>query len=201
MTDSVQTATAGLALGLPEGKSRVLLQFNKLSGAFTTAISYVDPATLNNDHYVYVEAEYDFENDLVEGKYPDFKIIHRFEAKPKILERELEEALRQKITKRYPVIKQVNTLSHAITAVAEVVQRQLAEPDEKLAEAVEALLEMRDYIAEVRQAHDNRVAFYQQTDEVEFISNEDLDKVFEEQLEGGLHEVYGPREIKGGSVF
>lgn len=201
MTDNVQTATGGLALGLPEGKSRVLLQFNKLSGAFTTAISYVDPATLNNDHFVYVEAEYDFENDLVEGKYPDFKIIHRFEAKPKVLEREMETALRQKITKRYPVIKQVNTLSNAITAMAEVVQKQLTEPDAKLAEAVEALLEMRDYIAEVRQAHDNRIEFYKHNEDVEFISNEYLEELFEEQLEGGLHEVYGPREITGGSVF
>lgn len=201
MSEVIQSAVGVAAIGMPEGKTRALLQFNKVSGAFTMMISYVDPTTLNNDYYVYEEAYVDFENDTVVGKYPNHEIKSMVDAPPQVVESILEENLREKITKRYSVVKQINIISDVVESMVTALKPLVSEDNEKLEESLDALLEMRDYINDVKLIHDNRVEYYKNSPEFEFISKETHAKLVDDQLEGGLHEVYGPRETTGGRVF
>lgn len=187
----------------PDGKTKVLLQFNKVSGAFTAVLSYVDPETLNNEFYIYVEwEEFDFQNDEVRGTYPDFTVAPRIDSSLIVFESQLDMSAQQKITKRYPVINQVNNIGNAIEQLGRVVQGMLGDnPDPRLAEALAKLDEMNEYITEVKTANNLRKEYYAGNSEYVYVSLEQQSAETEAQLEGGLHEAYGAREVVGGTVF
>jgi len=186
-------ATAAQAYTLPEGKSPVILQFNKITGALISVIhdNDIDIETLGHPElFTYARAEFDFENDAVVGNYPNHQIKAKAELPRTIYESAMDAAARDKITARYPVIQQVNVLSRAIMKLSE-----------KLGVEQTELVDMIDYINEVKEANGIRKEFYQQSSDYEYISNEAQQALEADQLEGGIHELYGPQPDKGGSVF
>ncbi len=209
MTDSVTpvlqdtTSIPGAVAAIPTGGTKVLLQFNKISGAHTAVLGYVDPATLNNEFYVYVVHEnFDFQEDEVRGMYPDFEVVNRADAPLMMFESQLDLAAQQKITKRYPVINQLNNVGNAIVELGRVVQSILGDhPDLALVDALVVLDEMNDYISEVKAANKLRKEHYLESDDFVYVSRDQEYAEQEAQLEGGLHEAYGPKEITGGAVF
>ncbi|MNU53510.1 hypothetical protein D3C71_425430 [compost metagenome] len=192
ITTTPSTITEAIA-SMPSGATRVLLQFNKISGAFTAVFGWVDPTTLNNDFFVYVEHEaFDFQNHEVRGTYPDFTVVERSQVELTVYESQLDLAAQQKITKQYPVINQVNAIGNAIEHLGRVVQNLLGDnPDPQLTAALLALDEMNDYIVEVKTANNLRKEFYAGSSDYIYITLADEAAAEEAQLEGGLHEAYG----------
>jgi hypothetical protein len=202
-TTSNPTTISGAIAAMPSGATKVLLQFNKISGAFTSVIGWVDPATLNNDYFVYVEHEaFDFRNSEVRGTYPDFTVVERSQAEQVVYESQLNLAAQQKITKRYPVINQVNAIGNAIEQLGRVVQGMLGDkPDVQLAQVLATLDEMNDYVTEVKTANNLRKEYYAGSSDYIYVSLAEETAVQDAQLEGGLHEAYGSNQITGGVVF
>ncbi|MNC35634.1 hypothetical protein D3C87_1951550 [compost metagenome] len=60
---------------------------------------------------------------------------------------------------------------------------------------------MNDYIVEVKTANNLRKEFYAGSSDYIYITLADEAAAEEAQLEGGLHEAYGAKQITGGSVF
>lgn len=196
------TTTISEALVNLPAASRVLLQFNKISGALTAVLGWVDPQTLNNDYYVYVDVEnFDYNEQEVVGNYPDYKIRSKAAAGAVLYERQLDLAAQQKITKAYPVINQVNNIGNAINELGRVVRGLLKKPDPALEAALEKLDEMTDYITEVKDANNERKAYYATAEGYTYITIAQEEQAMADQLEGGLHEVYGAKSITGGTVF
>ena len=178
------------ALIAPKGKTRALVQFNKISGAFVSVMSWVDPATLNQDYYEYRETEIDFANEYIKGDLSNWEVA-RNDSRPEVITEELLDlSAQQRITKEYPVVKQVNIIARAVQQICA-----------KLDIQVEELEEMIDYISEVKRTNQVRKEFYRDNPDFEYWSYEDVAKEEAKQLEGGLHEAYGGRPITGGSVF
>jgi hypothetical protein len=184
-------------------EAKVLLQFNKVSGALTAVLGWVDPATLNNDFYVYAEHDgFDFQNQEVRGTYPNYEVVNRIDADLIYYESQMDLAAQQKITKRYPVINQVNKIGNAIENLGRVVLAMSGEnPDPALVAALAELDEMNDYITEVKQANDTLKEYYAKAEGYIYVSLEQEANDVSAQLEGGLHEVYGAKQISGGTVF
>lgn len=179
------------AYAMPSGKTRVLLQFNKITGAPVGVLSWVEPATLNQEFFTYVEdPEFDLENDLVKGNYPDYQVVDRRTQPQKVYEAALDSVARDKITKVYPVVQQVNVLGRAILKLSEQLGVDQSELNEMLA-----------YIAEVKRTNAIQKQSYMENPAYEYISIEAAEAATADQLEGGLHEAYGPRTATGGRVF
>lgn len=196
------TTTISEALVNLPNASRVLLQFNKISGALTAVLGWVDPQTLNNDYYVYVDVEsFDYNEQEVVGNYPDYEIRNKSAAGAVLYERQLDLAAQQKITKAYPVINQVNNVGNAITELGRVVRGMLKKPDPALEAALEKLEEMNLYITEVKDANNERKAYYATAEGYTYVTIAQEEQSMADQLEGGLHEVYGAKSITGGTVF
>jgi hypothetical protein len=197
MSDSISQALVNMP-----SASRVLLQFNKISGVLTAVLGWVDPQTLNNDYYVYADVEsFDYNTQEVVGTYPDYEIRDKAAAGAVLYERQLDLAAQQKITKAYPVINQVNNIGNAITELGRVMRGLLQEPDPALEAALDKLEEMNAYITEVKDANNERKAYYADAEGYTYVTIADEEQSMADQLEGGLHEVYGAKSISGGTVF
>lgn len=174
-------------------KERCLAQFNKTSGAFICFLSYVDPATLNQVYYEYVEMEVDPERQTVRGKIDDYKVVTIAEEPTRIYERVLRGKCQNKILKEYALDNQLDIIRSVVQEIAE----QLASKYKGFAPVdLEALQEMNAYIDEVKASHKKIVESYKRRRDYEFISIEQEQREIEEQMEGGLHELaYGPRPV------
>lgn len=193
------TATTIDDLGT-QGRIKAILIFNKASGAYMHAVSWVDPMTLGGqDIFTFVEDEIDLLNDTVVGIYPDYTIQAAGEGPQKIYESQLNARVAYKITKRYSVTKQINVLGKLLTALAE---RAGFDPEaEDDPTGYGELLEMLDYIDQVKQANAAARAEYINSPDYIYISNADLEAELAERSAGGAHEFTGSREIEGGIVF
>jgi hypothetical protein len=185
-TTALNTLTSG-------ERVRSLLMFNKANGEFISAISWNDPATLGGQDYIlFVEDQYDMMNDVVKGKYPDYKVVNKNEGPQPYYESQADAALSAKITKMYPVVEQVNVIGRALAILGE----KLGVMD-KLGE----LTEMIEYIKLCKDVNASTKEFYRESPDYIYISNEELAAQENARYEGGLHEALGPRTISGGRVF
>lgn len=175
---------------IPKGKVRALAQFNKISGALTGVLNWVESDVLNHEYFVYREIEFDFETDVVVGTVEDYEVVARDSLPEEIRESTLNLQAQQRITKEYPVVRQINILAEAVAKIGEATGVELEE-----------LHEMLDYIDEVLRENKIRKSFYESNNGFIYKSDEDLAREEAAQLEGGLHEAYGGRQIVGGSVF
>ena len=174
-------------------QERCLAQFNKVSGRFICFLSYVDPSVLNNTYYSYAEVYADPERQTVKGYYPTFQIVTVAEQPTKIYERVLRGKCRDKILKEYSLDNQLDIIRTVVQNIGEAlkVKYKTVEIGE-----LDLLQEMNAYIDEVKAAHKVLTASYQNREDYEFISIEEEQKILEEQVEGGIHElVYGPRQV------
>ncbi len=184
-------------------KGNCVLTFNKTNGAFIAAAWNVDVETMGGTDYLqHVQvASFDSNVEEVVGYYPDFKIvsIEELGGSP-ILESDVDKGAAEKVTKEYPVAKQVNIISNALLEVA----RALNLPEKNEAgelTAIGKLGDMRTYIEEVLGDNERRKQFYRENPNIRYVSAEDEARTQAEVLEGGIHELLGARKIEGGTVF
>lgn len=175
---------------MPDGKSRCLAQFNKITGELVSVLTWVEPETLNNDYFVYDEVMFDFSNDEIIGTYGSHQVVDKKVLPEVITEEQLDIMARDKITKEYKVVRQVNILGRAILKLSEAAG---IEQDE--------LQEMLDYIQEVKKANAIRKEYYKESPLFTYKSYQDLEDENMRRLEGGLHEAYGPRASDRPGVF
>lgn len=174
-------------------RTRALLMFNKANGEFISAISWNDPETLGGKEYIlFVEAQFDMLNDVVKGTYPDYVIMNKDEGPQPYYESQADTAMSTKITKKYPVVEQVNVLARAVGILAEKLG---------MTEDLSELAEMIEYIKLCKDVNATTKEFYRESPDFIYISNEELAAQENARYEGGLHEAIGPRPILGGRVF
>jgi hypothetical protein len=170
---------------IPQGKAKMLAQFNKISGEFIALLQpEEDINVLNHDFFNYTEVEIDLATEDLVGTYDNFQIVNIQDQPVTIYEAALDNAAQFKIDKSYGVYKRME------------VQEKLLE---KIAAALdvehEEFLEMRDYIAEVK-ANNNLYKESLKADPAyKFVSLQDDITTYENRLEGGIHELIGPREL------
>lgn len=181
---------------VPTGKQKVLLQFNKLSKELVSVITWVDPTTLNAEYFVYFEAQYDYDNDVVIGNADKYEIVDKSTQPIVVYESAMDEMAAQKITDKYTVTKQINIIGKAIQLIASKITVTEEESD-----VLEALEEMIDYVNEIKRSNEQRKRLFRESPEYTFISVEDSQNALDRQLEGGLHEAIGGRTVTGGRVF
>lgn len=181
-------------------KIKVTLIFNRLNGLFISVtdlpIELCDP----NDLYcIYVEDKMDLNSEEVTGKLiinedgtweADYKIGNVREGTFRVYESQLNSTVAYKITKEYPVVRQVNILAKIIKELADKSGVDTSELDEYL-----------DYVKLVKDTNKAHKEFYKNNPEVEYISNVEQSEIEIAQYEGGLHEIIGPRTVGGGIVF
>jgi hypothetical protein len=175
---------------LPEDRIPAILQFNTITGAFVTALTGDIETLGGKDFFTYVEADWNFTHDTVIGNYPDYHVVDTRQLPTKIYESSLDMIARDKITKEYPVIQQVNILGRAITKLSEA-----------LGIEQEEMTELLSYIAQVKQTNAVTKQEYQESPDYDYISIEQEAADYEATLEGGVHELYGARAATGGRVF
>lgn len=175
---------------LPENRIPAVLQFNTITGAFITATTGDIKTLGGKEHFTYIEAEWDFTHDAVIGKYPNYQVVDSRTLPTVVYESSLDMIARDKITKEYPVIQQVNILGRAIMKLS--VELKIDQ---------EELLEMFSYIDQVKQTNAITKEEYKESPAYDYISLEQQAADFDATLEGGVHELYGARPAVGGRVF
>lgn len=171
---------------IPTGKQKMLAKFNAYSGAFLTCMGVVDLAYLNTDNYTYVEVEIDPITQMVVGTKDNFKIVDKATAKTKIYESQVNTLCKTKIYKRFQLEVQLDILRNVIAEIAE-----------KVGVENESLIDMNDYIDNVKRANKVLKQSYIDNPDFEFITIDQEAAEQEAMLDGGLHEQYGPANIVG----
>lgn len=183
------------------GRNPAVALFNKQNGIYISVSNYLpeDMDKIDTDLYIAREVMFDFTNDTIEGDIiinkdgtttDDFKVVDKSEVRPVIYETQLNSRAEYKITKRYPVIEQINILSRSLQLIAE-----------KTGTALPELEELTDYIKLCLDTNKAQKEFYRGSPDVTYITEEEHTERESARFEGGLHEIIGPRVITGGSVF
>lgn len=177
-------------MATPKGVSQGVAQFNKITGELTAVLANTRIETLNTDFFKYREIEMDFDQQEVVGTYDDFKIVNRSDQPQRILEEQLDLHAQRKITNQYPLSTQINTIARVVLRMAESTEIP-----------AEDIKEMMAYLDEVKRVNNVRKQFFQESDDYEYISKDDLANKQKRQLEGGLREATGTPNANGGRVF
>lgn len=187
-----------------DGRVTATALFNRINGLFVTVLAMsIEDSQYNKELYEGREVEFDFNRDVIvggltvndDGTYTDnFKVTPADEQQEVIYEQMLNLQAEQKITKRYPLVDQVNILTQAIQRLGK--ELDLNETDE-----FKALSEMTAYIAQVIQANKARKAFYSENPDVTYVTDEEFATEQAARLDGGIHEAIGARSIAGGRIF
>lgn len=194
MTSEVIDQAAALAIALdsviPTGTQTMLAQFNKASGAYVNVFQLVPLEVLNNEHYVYVEVEIDIATQRIEGVYTNFKIVDIATSATKIYESQVNNACKEKIYKRFQPEVQLDILRVVLATVCE-----------KLEITDEAFDDMNDYIDGVKRANKVLKQAYIDNPDFQFITIAEEQAESEAKLDGGLHEVMGPKNLLGIGIY
>lgn len=183
-TASLADAVLKIDSVIPTGKQPMLAKFNAYSGVFLTCMGVVDLAYLNTDNYTYVEVEIDPITQTIIGTDSSFTIVDKASTKTKIYESHVNELCKTKIYKRFQLEVQLDILRNVLAVIAE-----------KVGVEDESLLDMNDYIDNVKRANKVLKQSYIDNPDFEFITIEQEAVEQESQLDGGLHELYGPQNI------
>lgn len=180
-TDAVLQIDSVIPTG---GVQKMYAKFNAYSGVYLTCMGIVDLTYLNTDNFVYIEVEIDPITQTIIGTKDSFKIVDKASTKTKIYESQVNNLCKTKIYKRFQLEVQLDILRKVIAEVAE-----------KAGVVNEALLDMNDYIDEVKRANKVLKQSYIDNPDFEFITIDQEAEEQEAQLDGGLHELYGPQNV------
>ncbi len=190
MTDDTLSTLTNAVMQLdsviPTGTQKMLAKFNAYSGAFMTVMGLIDLTYLNHDNFVYIEVEIDPTTQMVVGTKDSFQIVDRATAKTKIYETQVNNLCKDKIYKRFQLEVQLDIIRQAVAALCE-----------KAGIEDEALLDMNDYIDDVKRANKVLKQSYNDNSDFEFITIAMEQAEQEAQLDGGLHELMGPANLVG----
>lgn len=178
--------------------------FNRLNGVYygVSSIPFTDPQHDDN-LFIARSVQFDFSDDVIEGgitinkdgtQVDNFRVISKSEQKNIVTERNLNMQAEQKITKRYPLVTQLNLLVKAVNRLG-------AEHDLLATDEFTALSEMVSYINQCIQTNQAKKEFYSTNPDVEYYSDERAYEEASARMEGGVHEALGARPVTGGSVF
>lgn len=184
------TNTTALDSVIPNGAAKMLAQFNATSGALINVISVVPLEWLNTEHYDYVEIEIDIQTQKVEGTKDSFKIVDIASSKTKIYESMVNNQCKEKIYARFHLEVQLDLIRDVVTKLAD--QAGLEH---------EALADMNDYIDGVKRANKILKQAYISNPDFEFVTIEQELAESEAKLDGGLHEVMGPKNLLGLGLY
>jgi len=161
-------------------KQKYHAQFNKSNGKFITIHSALPKELfneLNHEFYLYKDVEMDIETQKIKGDYKNCEVVNIADEPLLIREKTLNILARDKITKKYPVEKQINIIGDIIEKLAVDAGIPCTE-----------LTEMKSYVNEILRENKVRKSFYQNDSDYEYIS---LEQEMEDMLkdhEGGLME-------------
>lgn len=171
---------------IPTGEQQMLAQFNAASGTFITCMSVIDLSYLNTENFKYVEITIDITKQRVDGEYDNFKIVNVADEPTVIYESMVNELCKQKIFKRFAVEVQLDILRNTLATLCE-----------KVGVEDEALLDMNDYIDGVKRANKVLKEAYKNNPDFQFISIQEQAAIEAAKLDGGLHEIMGPKNLIG----
>lgn len=171
---------------IPTGEQQMLAQFNAASGTFITCMSVIDLSYLNTENFKYVEITIDITKQRVDGEYDNFKIVNIADEPTVIYESMVNELCKQKIFKRFAVEVQLDILRNTLATLCE-----------KVGVEDEALLDMNDYIDGVKRANKVLKEAYKNNPDFQFISIQEQAEIEASKLDGGLHEIMGPKNLIG----
>lgn len=175
---------------IPTGKSTMLAQFNSTSGAYINTIGVVPLEWLDTEHYDYVEIEIDVQTQKVVGFKDNFKITDIATSKTRIYETMVNNQCKEKIYARFHLEVQLDLLRDVVTKLAD-----------KAGLLHEDLADMNDYIDGVKRANKVLKQSYISNPDFEFVTIEQELAETEARLDGGLHEVMGPKNLLGLGLY
>jgi hypothetical protein len=167
----------------PTTASPAWAQFNKITGAFTGVYQKVPLETLNQEYFDYVEVEINTTTQHIVGTRDNFDIVDRAEEAQMIHEVAMNNQAQGKIDKQYPIYKRLETIDRVLAALCE-----------KLDVVDEEFVEMRDYISEVQHTNELIKEAIASDPAYNYVSIKQQLENMDAQIEGGLHEYFGPRE-------
>lgn len=186
------------------GRIPTTLLFNKQNGVFFTYVCVaIEFSQYDKTLYEGREVLFDHASDVViggltknaAGEFEDtFEVIPATEQKEKVYERFLNLQAEQKITKKYPLVDQINLLVSAIQRLAK--EHEFTDLPE-----FKALTEMTSYVDQVISTNQAKKEFYSANPDVDYYTDERVAAEESARMEGGIHEALGPRTVTGGSVF
>jgi hypothetical protein len=168
---------------MPTATTLAWAQFNKITGVFTGIYQKVPLETLNQDYFDYVEIELDTETQKVVGTKDNFKIVNYSDEAQVIHEVAMNNQAQGKIDKQFPIYKRLETIDRVLAALCE-----------KLDVVDEEFVEMRDYISEVQHTNELIKEAIANDPAYSYVSIKQQLENMDAQIEGGLHEYFGPRE-------
>lgn len=180
--------------------------FNRLNGELVSVSSSpIGESQYNEDYYIARSVMFDFgdNGDKIEGNVliskngvitDNFRVLAADEQTPTIYEAQLNAMAAQKITKKYPLTKQLNLLVACVNRLG--AEHELLSTDE-----FEALNEMVEYVNYCVQVNQTKKEHYANDPTVNYVSDEAAAEALSRSMEGGIHEAIGPRTITGGRIW
>lgn len=174
---------------IPDGKSDAWAQFNAISRVFTGVFqrTTAKPEGMNEVNYLYVPIEIDIATQTVQGTYDGFDIVNLAELPQVIHEEALNGQMRNKIAESYSNNDRLEILERSLLKLADSIGVQLPE-----------LEDVVDVIEEIKRTNELRKESLAKDPEYTYISVSEQAQIEIEKLEGGLHEVIGPRRTTYG---
>lgn len=164
--------------------NRYYLAFNKLSGALIGMVNGGgDDFTPQSDYLDYKLVDMNPHTQIWQGDYKTGRLVNIDQTPAPIYEQGLNERAGVKILKDYPLHKQLNIVIDCISDLLEsanITNQQF----ELMTQSIE---QTRVINARYKQA-------YEDSDEHLFISKRQAAQELADKLEGGIHELIGPRE-------
>jgi hypothetical protein len=180
------TLTEMLASVVPVGTQKMLAVFNRYSKAYFNTIGIAQPEYLNTDNFIYIEVEIDIKTQRIEGTADSFKIVDIATSATKIYETQVNNLCKSKIYKRFQLEVQLDILRKAVAQLCEAAGI-----------VNEELLDMNEYIDDVKAANKTIKAAYIANPDFQFITIAQEQAEHEAKLDGGLHEAMGPANLVG----
>lgn len=169
---------------IPSGPTEMLAQFNATSGVWTNTIGKIPLEYLDTEHYKYVEVTIDIQTQKIVGTYDNFKIVDIATAPTVIYETMLNNQCKEKIYARFQLEVQLDLLRDVVNQLCD-----------KAGIEHDALQDMNDYIDACKEANKKLKEAYIANPDFEFISLDDQKAMEEARLDGGLHEIMGPKNL------
>jgi hypothetical protein len=174
----------------PKGTTKMLAQFNSTSGAYINVIGVVPLDWLDTEHYDYVEIEIDIKTQKVEGVKDNFRVVDIAVSKTKIYETMVNNQCKEKIYARFHLEVQLDLIRDVVTKLAD-----------KAGLLHDELADMNDYIDGVKRANKVLKQAYISNPDFEFVTIEQEMAEHDAKLDGGLHEVMGPKNLLGLGLY
>ena len=119
----------------------------------------------------------------------------QIESEPIITEAQLNKQAENKIIGDIPLYKQLNIQAALIDGLVFAVHAmadKLGDPSLKLPnELIDEAVQMREFINSIRVNNARYKAFYEQSDDYVYLDSAKQSQLLSDQLEGGLHEIFG----------